>query len=219
MDILIDDFERLEISNLLSSVITIQKVWKGYYVRKKLMSLSDDISKKLLKKFIRTYVDLLNKEKEFNNILTKKKIRYSNLPSHISENLVKFVIAKKYHIMPSWYTKKGDLAIDNKITKFIKIEVKGSIILANGPSSYGPSEHWDQIYFVDMEEIHDMKFKVYRVNLADTSEKWKSIPVNKNQTYHDQCKQGRRPRFNFKVLQDHLGDFCQLIFNGSIYDL
>jgi len=59
-----------------------------------------------------------------------------NFPSHISENIVKFALFKKYNIMPNWDTKTGDLDLFN-----LKIEVKG--FSSTGPSSFGPTEEWD----------------------------------------------------------------------------
>jgi len=37
--------------------------------------------------------------------------------------------------------------------------------------------------------------------------------VNKDQTFHDQCRQKRRPRIVFRELQNQLGPHCKLIFN------
>ena len=100
--------------------------------------------------------------------------RNDNFPSHISENICKFAIFKKYGIMPTWNTSKGDLQIvmDNSV---IQIEVKG--FMSDGPSSFGPIENWDIIYFVDCKNFENKKFKVYEINLSNTSDIWKKLKI------------------------------------------
>ena len=66
--------------------------------------------------------------KKINIHKKKKKRRNENFPSDISENIVKFAIAKKYGVMPCWDTDKGDLIIKKK-NIFIQIEVKGFKVL------------------------------------------------------------------------------------------
>ena len=202
-----------------SSIIRIQSSYRGHLLRKNLLTLQDGMSGELLSLCIDTYINTIENEKKINTTLKNKKIRLSNFPSHISENIVKFTIAKVYNIMPTWDTDKGDLCISNHLCKFIRIEVKGSIDLNNGPPTFGPTENWDHIYFVDGVENHLKKYKVYEVRLSNTSEKWKNIKVNKNETYHDQCQQKRRPRLTFKELKSQLGHDCRLIFDGYLSQL
>tara|TARA_Y100000816_G_scaffold185932_1_gene134974 strand:+ start:4658 stop:5263 length:606 start_codon:yes stop_codon:yes gene_type:complete len=198
--------------------IKIQKIWRGYIIRKKNCTLKDGMNINMLEKCIESYKSTIEFEKMINNSLCNKKIRLSNFPSHISENIVKFVLFKKYKIMPTWDTDKGDL-IFSFLKKIIRIEVKGSIDLSNGPPTFGPTENWDFIYFVDGLNNSIKKYKVYEVKLSNISIQWKNMKVNKTQSYEDQCKQGRRPRLTFSEIQKQLGDCCKLIFDGYISEL
>ena len=119
--------------------------------------------------------------------------------------------------MPCWDTKKGDLVI-NKKDIFKQIEVKG--FTSHGPSSFGPKEMWDWIYFVDGIDIRNKKFKVYEIKLLNTCEIWTSIKITKTETYGEQCNRRVRPHCGFeKILKPQLGDHCKLIFDGHISDL
>jgi hypothetical protein len=201
------------------SILYIQKLYRGYIIRKNNTTLKDGMTRELLENCIDTYNNTIENEQKINQSLQKKKIRLSNFPSHISENIVKYVINKKYKIMPTWDTDKGDLCIHNEICKFTRIEVKGSIDLSNGPPTFGPTEEWDFIYFVDGVNTHKKVYKVYEIRLSNQSEKWKNIKVNKTQTYHDQCQEKRRPRLTFKELKSQLGNDCKLVFEGHLSQL
>jgi len=198
--------------------IKIQSWWRGCNIRRKFITLDDGMSFQLLNKCIDSYIITIKNERIINKNLKKKKIRLSNFPSHISENIAKFAIFKKYGIMPNWDTDKGDLLID-KTTNIKRCEVKGSIDLSNGPPTFGPTEEWDYIYFVDGVDNHIKKYKVYEIKLSNKSETWKNIKVNKTETYFDQCIQKRRPRITFKELKKQLGDKCKLIFDGHVSEL
>ena len=68
--------------------------------------------------------------------------------------------------MPLWDTDKGDLIIKNKyIKRVIRIEVKG--FTSSGPSSFGPKEQWDILYFVDGKNINKRKIKIYEIKLSN----------------------------------------------------
>lgn len=138
----------------MHSTILIQKWWRGHISRKGMKTLKDSMTLSCLEKCIDEFNKTIAFESEMNKLLKNKKIRLSNFPSHISENIVKFVLAKKYGVMPNWDTNKGDLCIHIKPSTTIQIKVKGSIDLSNGPPSFGPTENWDKIYFVDGVESH-----------------------------------------------------------------
>ena len=94
-------------NEMISSSIKIQSFYRGYYVRQILLSQNDNMSYELLTKLLCKYNENLTFIKTFNELLSKKKIRNENFPSHISENIAKFAISKKYNIMPNWDTDKG----------------------------------------------------------------------------------------------------------------
>ena len=58
--------------------------------------------------------------------------------------------------MPCWDTKCGDLCFINK-----KLEVKG--FTTNAPSSFGATESWNWIYFVDCKDTLNKHFKIYEI--------------------------------------------------------
>jgi|APSaa5957512535_1039671.scaffolds.fasta_scaffold129449_2 hypothetical protein len=200
----------------IDSVSKIQSLFKGYLHREKNKKLIDSMTFSLLNDCIDSFNDTITNEKKINLFMKKKHIRLSNFPSHISENIAKFAIAKKYRIMPNWDTKIGDLVID-KLSKPIHCEVKGFTSFA--PTSFGPKEKWDRIYFVNGFENNLKRYKIYEIKLSNMSDIWKNIKINKTQTYFDQCEQKRRPRLSFKQLQSQLGNHCKLIFNGHISEL
>lgn len=201
------------------NIILIQSLCRRFLVKRRLSRLRDGMTKELLLSCIKNYINTIQNEKMINQLLTTKKIRYSNFPSHISENLVKYAFYKKYRIMPSWDTNTGDLIIYNNYCRPIRIEVKGSLNLSKGPSSFGPTEEWDMIYFVDAYNYESNIYKIYEINLSNRSDKWKNLRINKTQTYYEQCCQKRRPRLNFYEIKRQLSENCRIIFHGSLDDL
>ena len=198
-------------------IIKIQKVYYGYKTRKKLKKQDDKYSYKILKKCLKKYKKDLKFNTKINLLLSKKKRRNENFPSDISENIVKFVIFKKYGIMPCWDTDKGDLVI-NKLSLFKRIEVKG--FMSNGPSSFGPTEKWDLLYFLDGRNLFDDIFKVYEVKLSNKNNIFRNIKVSKEKTFGNQADRGIRPRGCFdSVFKPQLKEHCKLIFNGHISEL
>ena len=147
------------------------------------MKISNNLKKLTDKVTINILIDDINEHirhskyiKERNTYLgNKHKLwRNDNFPSHISENICKFAIFKKYGIMPTWNTSKGDLQIliNNTI---IQIEVKG--FMSDGPSSFGPTENWDVLFFVDCKNFENKEFKVYEINLSNECDIWKNIII------------------------------------------
>lgn len=192
--------------------IIIQKNIRRYLNNKFLSSKKDNMTINILENLLKNYIDTTTLFDNINKKLSKKKIRNPNFPSEISENIVKFAFFKKYKIMPSWDTDKGDLLVLNK-----KIEVKG--FMSCGPSSFGPTEKWDILYFVDCTKYKNKYFKVYEIKLSNKNKCWNNIKINKNETYYDQCLQGRRPRISFDLLYKQIDEHCRIIFEGNINNL
>jgi len=188
-------------------IVHLQKHVRGYLCRKHLRQSKDhmtfSIVAELLKKHISHYYDIV----ALNNQLKKKRIRHVNFPSEVSENIVKFVLYRKYRIMPTWDTDWGDLQCAN-----LMIEVKA--FSSTGPTSFGPTEKWDRIYFLDARGFIHSFFKVYECRLKNTDPVWQRLRVNKTETYGDQCQQKRRPRLCFHDLKEQLGRHCTLLFEG-----
>jgi hypothetical protein len=158
-----------------ASAIKIQALFRGCHLRKKLATLNDNYTYEILNRCLDKYISDLKFNNEINLIMSEKKRRNENFPSDISENIAKLVIFAKYSIMPCWDTAKGDIIIDKKDI-FKQIEVKG--FMSTGPSSFGPTEKWDWIYFVDGIDIRNKNFKVYEIRLSNESEIWKNIRIS-----------------------------------------
>lgn len=198
------------------SVIKIQSLCRGHLLRKNFRSLNDSMTFKIMYKELDRYNKNLIQIKEVNILLSNKKIRNDNFPSHISENIAKFSIFKKYKIMPCWDTPKGDLII-NKSNLIKQLEVKG--FMSDGPSSFGPSEKWDILYFVDAKDTLNKSFKVYEIKLSNTHNIFRNIKINKTELYGEIADNNQRGKlrgsFN-TTFKPQLGNKCKLIFEGHI---
>lgn len=193
----------------------IQALISGFLVRQNNKKLKDDMTKiillDLLNNYINNYIFLNN----INLKLKQKKCRHENFPSHISENIAKFAIYKKYKIMPTWYCKPGDLQILNK-----KIEVKG--FSSFGPSSFGPTEKWDILCFVDCTRFLEKIFKVYLINLSNINPFWYNIKINNLLTYKNIVESNSRGqlRKDFNSIYVQIPEqYKSLIFDGYFDEL
>lgn len=195
-----------------NSIIVIQKSIRGFVCRRKLQRSTDYMSFQLVLKHLEIYKKYYKDIEFLNQHLIGKKIRYSNFPSEISENIVKFIFFRKYNIMPSWNTKTGDLECMNLI-----LEVKA--FSSTGPTTFGPKEKWNFIYFLDATRFQESIFTVFECKIKNTNPIWQQLKVNKHQTYEDQCRQGRRPRLSFCDIYHQLGSNCKMIFKGHINDI
>ena len=72
---------------------------------------------------------------------------------------------------------------------------------------------------MDGKDTLNYRYKVYEIKHKNKSELWKSLKINKDETYENQCRQKRRPRINFHKIQNHFQDKCKLIFCGNFEDL
>lgn len=165
------------------------------------------------------FVDNVKNIKEF---YEKRKVKYRlpNFPEDISENIVKHLISRienisckrVKNISCKKVKKKGDLITDGTL----KIEVK--CFMSDGPSSFGPKECWHYIYFLDARDFLNGNYVLYKVSLSNCSKEFQNIPVNKKQTYGDQCKQKRRPHVAFRELRKTIEDHITVVFDGNLHD-
>ena len=118
------------------------------------------------------FVTEINKSLNYN--VKHKKIRRENFRTEISENIAKFVFYKKYNVLPNWNTKSGDLGvcIDGE---YLKLEIKG--FMSDGPTTFGPTEEWDRLYFVDCRNTLEKNFIVYEMELSSKSDIWNDIKL------------------------------------------
>lgn len=164
--------------------------------------------------FIDSYNDYYNHTLQAKTFFAK--CRLPNFPEHISENLVRYALFHNTGILPEWGKKSGDLRVSN-----LKLEIKASLDLFNGgPSSFGPKESWDIIYFIDCKDTLVKKYSIYCIFLSNTSLEWKKLKFNSKETYEDLCKSGKRPRCNFKNIVSQIPEkYVKNIFSGCISKL
>jgi len=146
---------------------------------------------------------------------TNIKIRLPCIPEDISENIIKFIIHNYLNDnTSSWNCKTGDLYS----LKEGKQECK--CFTSDAPLSFTPTSEWDIIYFLDAREwLSEDKFILYRIPLKKTSIEWKSIKINKTQTFEEQAQQKRRPRINWNILYQQITPYCHKVFEGSFNDI
>jgi hypothetical protein len=157
------------------------------------------------------HIEYIDKLKKFKN-KTNCSLRFPNFPECISENIIKeyINIIEKRKCISS--TNSGDLEVIDNLKK-IKIEVK--CFTSTCPSSFGPNEKWDEIYFLDAKNFANKKFKIYKLNLSNVSNEFKLIKINSEKTYEQVCKEGKRPRLSFKILKEQLKNNVNLVYEGS----
>lgn len=173
----------------------------------------DGIDNETLIQLIENYTKTRSLYKDINDSLIKKKLRLPNCPEAISEKIAQLAIYHRYNVCPSLEISGGDLFIPSS-DKYEKIEVKA--FTSGGPTSFGPSENWKCIYFVDATHLSEFKTKVYEFRYGNNSQEWLNLPVSKNNTFQDHISQNRRPRIPFSVISK-LPHYC--IFDGDIHFL
>jgi hypothetical protein len=171
----------------------------------------DMYSKEILKQQYEIHKNYVISRKNSSNILNIS-FRLPCIPEDISENMIKFIIHKNGDNTSSWNC-KGDLLSS------IEGKQECKCFTSTGPISFTPSSEWDSIYFLDATQWLNDSFKLYKFPYKRTSDEWKNIKVNKNQTFEDQSLQGRRPRINWLGLYPQIKEKCSLIFEGSFEDI
>lgn len=170
------------------------------------------MSSYLLKKDIKSiYTNYKNYYKSLKPFNTRK----PNFPEIVSEHLIVYFLMKtKNYDKYIWKCKeKADLCVFRGETrKFIEIKCSTS----NGPISFGPTQCWDYLYIVDLQ---DLLYDEVRIYVVDGVSPLKDIKVNKLETFQDQCNQKRRPRISLENLLNSLGNSVKLVYEDSILDL
>lgn len=168
------------------------------------------LTKISLIEFFDSNLQYYNKILELNNKY-KCDARLPGLHEIVSENIVKFVFENKN--IKCINGNSGDLIVDN-----YKVECK--CFTSVGPISFGPTEQWDKIIFIDAHNWMNYYFKIYEVDLSNTSDIWKNIKINKNESFEDQCNQKRRPRICWSLLEKQIpNEHKHVLFDGDIHDL
>ncbi|HLC63112.1 MAG TPA: Bsp6I family type II restriction endonuclease [Candidatus Nanoarchaeia archaeon] len=159
--------------------------WKEVNIKgrkiKALLTIKESADRELLKGL---YFDWKNVNDRLKNIST----RGINLPEAISENAFALFFPACIRVVKLKGMKCSFDCINIKTGS--RIQIKASSV-ASDLTSFGPRSEWDELFFLDFSE-GDGSFKVYEIK-PDWIYKHK---VNKSQTFEEQQKQNRRPRFS-----------------------
>jgi hypothetical protein len=84
------------------------------------------------------------------------------------------------------------------------VQVKSASI-ANDCTSFGPSSTWDLLYFVDFAPNGFVDGNIYFYYIDSYEIYSLVLNASKNETFADQQRQGRRPRFSIKskIINQH----------------
>ena len=196
---------------------------KEFFKSNVIDSLTHDLKKISINKTkIDNYTSEILKKQYYlhkNYVLSRKdiliKIRLPSIPEDISENIIKFIIHKNGDLTSTWNCVSGDLFSD------LEGKQECKCFTSDGPLSFTPSSEWDSIYFLDARNwLNESESMIlYKVSLKKSSEEWKNIKVNKNQTFDDQCKQGRRPRISWDSLYPQVSDYVEKIYSGTFEEI
>jgi hypothetical protein len=143
--------------------------------------------------------------------------RSSNFPEYVSESIVAHILTfcKQGEVTKP---ESGDLKCGDE-----KVEVKCFSSPKETPSTFGPTEKWDFIIFLNAREWRTKKFTCYKINLSDESEEWRNIVITKKgETYADQCERKVRPHISFERIWMELSKNnveIQILFNGFLDNL
>jgi len=159
--------------------------WKSVYVKGKMINAKVTTYEKGDGYKIKHLYNLWN---TLNKAIKTISTRGINLPEAISENAFCLFFPDCIRIVK---LKKGKCSYDVLNTKTgSRIQIKAASISPD-LSSFGPRSEWDELFFLDFSAGNG-SFKAYNIN-PDWIYKHK---VNKNQTFGDQQRQGKRPRFS-----------------------
>lgn len=151
-----------------------------------------------------------------------RSVRMPIMDEDISENIIKFIINYKLGDKTCKWT-KGIAKKHDKIPGDLISTTAGAIeckcFTSDGPISFGPTEKWNEIYFLDARATMENHFIIYRVPLSNSSDEWKSLNISKTQTFEDQCKQARRPRIIWESLYPQIESYASIVFEGSAEDI
>jgi hypothetical protein len=149
-------------------------------------------------------------------------VRMPIMDEDISENIIKFLIQFKLGDKSCKWTKSianAGAKIAGDLTSTATGAIECKCFTSDGPISFGPTERWNEIYFLDARAVLDNHIVVWRVPLANTADEWKALKINKAQSFADQCAQSRRPRIVWESLYPQIATHATTVFDGSIDDV
>jgi hypothetical protein len=165
--------------------------------------------------------ELYKHHREHVSYLQDKKlnIRLPNMPEHISENIVKFIIQNKLGDKTCKWSKDSKTKISGDLYSEKEKIQEVKCFTSTGPPSFGPTEKWDVIYFLDMIKWNKDILVLYRIRLSNKSLEWRNLKVNEKQTFGNQADVGKRPRLVWKSIQKQLSTHIEEIYRGTFNDI
>lgn len=125
--------------------------------------------------------------KELDSRIRTSATRGVNFPETISEALCCYAMDFK------WNKGSGGDAIDDRNDNRRIIEMKATSNWNSDTTSFSPTEHFDDLFFLRLNKRDDQLF-IYDTGV--NSNTLKDIKVNNTQTVREQQEAGRRPRFS-----------------------
>lgn len=214
----------------------IRKFKQSIRRKPKIEKMNPSMVKKLFDSYIEItkVIEVNNEILADDNLKNEKIIRQINPLPEITENLAAYAWYNYHGTVLTWGITGGDLKLcDNSLTRIqnrrikcrtlAQIEVKA--FSSNGPISYGPTEKWNIILYVDLRSVKKTGIlEVYQLNEPNTSVLFQNLPVKKSSdkemgTFREQAEKGRRPRLSFKPTKEYFRKQMFRIFSGSIEEL
>lgn len=149
------------------------------------------------------------------------KTRMPNMPEHVSENIVKFILREHLGVETYWakhVNKPGDLWSPTEKVQECKC------FMSDGPSSFGPEKGWDVAYFLDLRKWVDDELVLYRTTLSPRDEQWQTIRMSSERSkkkvggelWRDQCEtRGARPHIGWSALYPQIREHCTEVYRGT----
>jgi len=154
----------------------------------------------------------------------KNKTGMPNFPSEISENIIKFIIHNRLGDQTCQWTRDTDFQRKQKPPGDLISAREGNVevkcFTSEGPSSFGPREKFDVVYFLDARQWMEDYFESWRVDLANDCEIWKNILVNNEESFYDQALRGIRPRETWEKIKAQIPpEHITLVYQGNFENI
>lgn len=131
--------------------------------------------------------------KEYSTQVEKFRDRQPNVPSGLTEGLALIALNEVYNNAYK-EANSGDISSIDDCQK-VEVKASGMGFDRNDCSSFGPTELFDKLIFVECD-LKQNKIRVFDCNTSYNQ--LQNLFVSKKETFGDQCRQKRRPRFSIK---------------------
>lgn len=169
--------------NVNNAVVVIQKRFRAKQVRQFNQKEKDAFNFDIIDQQLNEYIRSVNNIKNLNSLLgnTSKSVRNENFPYYVSENIAKLAILKYFGVLPTWNTTKGDLQIISYDDHKHRIQIEVKAFMSMGPNSFGPTEEFDKLCFVDCLDFVHKTFKIYFIPYGNTSQTIRNVVLSGTQ--------------------------------------